>query len=126
MDQGLDFNLLTIGRIKRSRTSPSGSWRFMTIRASRHPASWRKNSEREAQARIADPHVAMGVSVGTHHAVDDLSEQQAIVDDVVVLEATLDVPVAPPCRDQPIQRFLEGETARERAGITERARCGGD
>ena len=51
-----------------------------------------KNSEREAQAPIADPHVAMGVSVGTHHAVDDLSEQQAVVDDVVVLETTLHMP----------------------------------
>src|SRR6516165_12359996 len=125
MDQGLDFNLLTIGRIKRSRTSPSGIGRFMTIRASRHPASWRKNSERKAQAPIADPHLAVRGWVGTRGAGEGLSEQQAIVDDVVVLEATLGVPGAPPRWDPPIQRLLQGETGGEHAGIAERARLGG-
>src|SRR6266478_4646702 len=54
-----------------------------------------------------------------------LSEQQAVVDDVVVLEAALAVPGAPPRRDQPIQRLLQRETGREHAGIAERARLDG-
>src|SRR5258707_22537 len=80
-----------------------------------------KNSEREAQAPIADPNLAVRGCEGIRGAGEGLSEQQAIVDDVVVLDATLGVPGAPPRRDQPIQRFLESETGREHAAIPERA-----
>src|SRR6478672_6824773 len=99
--------------------------RFMTIRALGRPASWRKHSEREAQAPIADPNLAVRGCVGIRGAGEGLSEQQAIVDDVVVLDATLCVPGAPPRRDPPIQRLLQGETGREHAGIAERARLEG-
>src|ERR1700730_909216 len=99
--------------------------RFMTIRALGRPASWREPSEREAQAPIADPNLAVRGCEGIRGAGKGLSEQQAIVDDVVVLDATLGVPGAPPRRDQPIQRLLQGETGREHAGIAERARRGG-
>src|ERR1700746_770376 len=93
----------------------------MTIRALGRPASWRKHSEREAQAPIADPHLAVRGCVGIRGAGEGLSEQQAVVDDVVVLEAALGVPGAPPRRDQPVQRLLQRKTSREHAGIAERA-----
>src|SRR5256886_9035552 len=84
-----------------------------------------KNSEREAQAPIADPNLAVRGCEGIRGAGEGLSEQQAIVDDVVVLDATLGVPGAPPSRDQPLQRLLQGEIGREHAGIAERARRSG-
>src|SRR5260370_38023915 len=99
--------------------------RLMEIREWGRAASWRKPAEREAQAPKAAPNLAVRGCEGIRGAGEGLSEQQAIVDDVVVLDATLGVPGAPPRRDQPIQRFLEGETGREHAGIAERARRSG-
>ena len=48
--------------------------------------------EREAQAPITDPHLAVGSWIGARSAGEGLSEQQAVVDDVVVLETTLHMP----------------------------------
>src|SRR4051794_30611006 len=77
--------------------------------------------ESEAEAAEAYPHVAMRGREGRRGADEGLRQQQAVVEDVVILEAVLDVPVAEPVRDE-LQRRLAGQAGREHADIVEVAR----
>src|SRR4051812_31609444 len=62
---------------------------------------------------------------GSRRASERLGEQQAVVDQVVVLEAAFDVPVAQSRRDY-VERKLALQTGRDDASIAERARRGSD
>src|SRR5262249_3262627 len=82
IDQGLDFKiargaLAPRQTVKEKPDIRSRIGRFMTIRAVGRPASWQKHSEREAQAPIADPNLAVRGCVGIRGAGEGLSEQQA-------------------------------------------------
>ena len=56
-------------------------------------------SEGEAHAGKADQHVAIRVAKEWARADDGLREQQAVVDEMVVLEPAARVPIAQPRRD---------------------------
>ena len=77
--------------------------------------------EAEAEAGEAHQHIAMGGVERARGSGEGLRQQQAVVDQVVVLNARVDVPLAQP-RRHPGERDRSLETGREHALIAGGAR----
>src|SRR5947208_3114717 len=76
--------------------------------------------ERETKAGEPDRDVAVGGGESRRGPGEGLREQQAVVDDVVVLEAGLGVPVAEALRDER-ERRLAGQPGGEHARVVQLA-----
>src|ERR1700730_3738286 len=81
----------------------------------------RTYSEPEAEAGERHQHVAVGGGERTRGSGEGLGQQQAVVDQVIVLNARVDVPLAQP-RRHPSERDRPLEAGREHALIAGRAR----